>query len=164
MSNILCIYYSRTGKTRAAMQEIAQELGAETVELRDSVNRRGFSGAVRCGLDAVRSTCRPLRPYQTRLPLEEYDLVILGTPIWAGRCSSPMKAFLKENGKRLRNVSYVVTRGSEVKADEVYQHMDRYVPAGHLNEVCLRSGSVGYIFWREDYLRTTRDILNRLEK
>ena len=29
MSNILCMYYSRTGNTKKAMEEIAQELGAE---------------------------------------------------------------------------------------------------------------------------------------
>ena len=31
MSDVLCIYYSRTGSTRAAMEEIARELGAELV-------------------------------------------------------------------------------------------------------------------------------------
>ena len=36
MSNILCMYYSRTGNTKKAMEEIAQELGAELVELRQS--------------------------------------------------------------------------------------------------------------------------------
>ena len=35
MSDILCIYYSRTGNTKKAMEEIAAALDAELVELRD---------------------------------------------------------------------------------------------------------------------------------
>ena len=47
MSNILCMYYSRTGNTKKAMEEIAQELGAELVELRDDVVRSGWKGFLR---------------------------------------------------------------------------------------------------------------------
>ena len=36
MSDILCIYYSRTGTTKKAMEEIASALDAELVELRDA--------------------------------------------------------------------------------------------------------------------------------
>ena len=41
MNDVLCIYYSRTGKTKAAMEEIAGALDAELVELRDGVERGG---------------------------------------------------------------------------------------------------------------------------
>ena len=37
MSDILCIYYSRTGNTKKAMEEIAAALDAETLELTDGV-------------------------------------------------------------------------------------------------------------------------------
>ena len=33
MNDVLCIYYSRTGKTKAAMEEIAGALDAELVFL-----------------------------------------------------------------------------------------------------------------------------------
>ena len=35
MSDILCVYYSRTGKTEKAMTEIAQALDAELVKIED---------------------------------------------------------------------------------------------------------------------------------
>ena len=35
------MYYSRTGRTKKAMEDIAQALGAELVELRDGVDRSG---------------------------------------------------------------------------------------------------------------------------
>ena len=159
MSDILCIYYSRTGHTKKAMEEIAQALGAETVEIRDAVERGGFKGALRCGLDAMRKTTQPLSHYETEQPLGKYRLVIVGTPVWAGRCSSVVRTFLKEHGRELKNAAYVVTRSSEGKFEEVYDQMDLYVPRGHRAAVSLRADSVGYSFWQEEFLRQVREFL-----
>ena len=46
-NNILCVYYSRTGNTKRAMEEIAHALNAELVELRDGVDRGGWRGWLR---------------------------------------------------------------------------------------------------------------------
>lgn len=153
MSDILCMYYSRTGNTKKAMEEIAQALGAETVELRDAVERGGWQGWLRCGMDAVRKSTRPLSHFETDRPLGDYRLVILGTPVWAGRCSSVMRTFLERHGAKLQNVAYVTTRSSEGKFQEVYEQMDLYVPNGHQAAVSLRCKSVGYHFWQEEFLR-----------
>ena len=161
MSDILCIYYSRTGHTKQTMEEVAQALGAETVELRDGVNRSGWQGWFRCWLDAMRKTTRPLRKFETGRPLQDYRLVIVGTPVWAGRCSSVVRSFLKEHGGSLQNAAYVITRGSEDKNEEVYEQMDQYTPCGHCAAVSLRTGSVGYAFWEEEFLRQVREILNQ---
>ena len=126
MSNILCMYYSRTGNTKKAMEEIAQDLGAELVELRDDVVRSGWKGFLRCGMDAMGKSTAPLCPYETKKPLDAYDLVILGTPVWAGRCSSIVRTFLKEHGGELKNVAYVATRASESKHESVFKQMDLY--------------------------------------
>ena len=48
MSDILCIYYSRTGNTKKAMEEIAAALDAELAELRDNADRSGWRGWLRC--------------------------------------------------------------------------------------------------------------------
>ena len=164
MSDVLCIYYSRTGSTRAAMEEIARELGAELVELRDGVNRSGARGWLRCGMDAMRRTCPQAEKPETKLPLSDYRLVIIGSPVWAGRCSSVARSFLKQYGKELQNAAYVLLRGSEDKNEEVYDQMDLYTPCGHRAAVSLRSGSVGYAFWQEEFLRQVRDFLSGQEK
>ena len=161
MSDVLCIYYSRTGSTRAAMEEIARELGAELVELRDGVNRSGARGWLRCGMDAMRRTCPQAEKPETKRPLSDYRLVIIGSPVWAGRCSSVARSFLKQYGKELQNAAYVLLRGSEDKNEEVYDQMDLYVPCGHQAAVSLRSGSVGYAFWEEEFLRQVREFLNQ---
>lgn len=161
MNEILCMYYSRTGNTKKAMEEIAQALGAETVELRDDVPRGGFKGWLRCGLDAMRKTTTPVSSFETTRPLNSYRLVILGTPVWAGRCSAVMRSFLKDHGRELGSVAYVITRSGESQHPEVYQQMDLYVPDGHKAAVSLRANSVGYSFWQEEFLRQVRELLEK---
>lgn len=99
--DILCLYYSRTGHTKFAMEEIAAALDCECVEMRDRVDRDGAIGWLRCGLDAMRRRTRAMEPFDTRRALQDYRLVILGTPIWAGRCSSIARGFLKRRGLSL---------------------------------------------------------------
>ena len=106
-------------------------------------------------------TVPPVSPFETEKALSQYRLVILGTPVWAGRCSGVMRSFLKKYGKKLPAAAYVLLRGSEDKNEEIYEQMDRYIPGGHCAAVSLRSGSVGYAFWQEEFLRQVRDYLDR---
>lgn len=161
MGDILCIYYSRTGKTKQTMTEISQALGAELVEIKDRVERAGKKGAIRCGFDAVRKTTVPVIPFETQRPLSSYRLVILGTPVWAGRCSAVMRSFLKEFGTQLHNVSYVLTRGGEKKYEEIYTQMDQYLAMPHQTAISLQCDSVGYHFWQNEFLRHTREFLDQ---
>ena len=52
--DIICVYYSRTGKTERVMREIAQALDCELAEVHDRVHRGGALGWMRCALDAMR--------------------------------------------------------------------------------------------------------------
>ena len=92
MSDILCLYYSRSGNTRQTMAEIAEALEAELVEFTDGVDRQGRKGYFRSGLDAMRRSTHPLEKFETAKPLEEYRLVILGSPVWA-MCSGGINSF-----------------------------------------------------------------------
>ena len=159
MSDILCMYYSRSGNTKTAMEELAKMLGAEVAELSDGVDRSGWKGFVRSGMDAMRRTIAPIKPFATKKPLGSYKLVILGTPVWAGRCSSVVRGFLKEQGYLLNDVSYVLLRSGNSKHEEVYQQMDGYLSKPHRTAVSLRAGSVGYHFWQEEFVRQTQAVL-----
>ncbi len=156
MSNILCVYYSRTGRTEALMQEIAQELGCELVKLEDGVSRTGFIGWLRSGMQAMARKIPPVQKPETKLPLSEYDLVIIGTPVWAGRCSAPVRSFLLQFGEELKEAAYVITRGSDVRYEEVFDQMDLYVKTPHTKAITIRPNTVGSTFWRQEFLASIR--------
>ena len=158
MRDVLCVY-SRSGNTKKVMKSIAAELNAELVQLTDGVERGGLRGWFRCGLDAVKRDCPAARPIETERKLENYRLVIIGTPVWAGRCSSVVRSFLKQHGKELNRVAYVLTRGSEHKSEDIYRQMDQYTGKPHQAATSLRVGHVGHTFWQEEFLRQIRELL-----
>ena len=98
-------------------------------------------------------------PFETERKLENYRLVIVGTPVWAGRCSSVVRSFLKQHGKELNRVAYVLTRGSEHKCEDIYRQMDQYTGKPHQAATSLRVGHVGHTFWQEEFLRQIRELL-----
>ncbi len=156
MSDILCLYYSRTGRTEEAMKEIAEALEAEIVEITDDVDRSGVRGFLRAGMETMRTSTHPLEHFETEKNLEDYRLVILGTPVWAGRCASPIRALLKRRGLEMERVAYVLTRASERKYEEVYEQMDRYTAKPHVLAVSLRPDAVGYAFWKDGFIQDVK--------
>ena len=155
--DIICIYYSRTGHTERTMREIAAALDCELVEVRDRVRRGGAVGWLRCGLDAMRKRTRAITRLQMQRQLWEYKLVILGTPVWAGRCSSVMRGLLKRRGYEMADVAYVITHRSEEPYREIFDQMDQYLQKPRVADVSLRPGSTGYIFWRDQFLKACAD-------
>ncbi len=151
--DIICIYYSRTGNTERTMREIAAALDCELVEVRDRVRRGGAVGWLRCGLDAMRKKTRAITRLQMQRELWEYKLVILGTPVWAGRCSSVIRGLLKRRGYEMADVAYVLTHRSAETYREVFDQMDQYLLRPHVADVSLQPGSKGYIFWRTQFLK-----------
>jgi len=161
MSDVLCLYYSRTGRTEETMKEIAAALNAELARITDDVDRSGLRGFLHAGREAMRTSTHPIDKLTTERPLEDYRLVILGGPVWGGRCASPVRALLKRRGLELSRVAYVLTRSSGRKYEEVYSQMDLYTAQKHVLGASLRPGSVGYTFWLE---RFVRDVERYLEQ
>ena len=157
MPYILCVYYSRTGSTEKLMREIAAELQCEVVKLDDGVDRAGMKGWLRSGMQAMARRLPKVKPFKTALPLGVYDLVIIGTPVWAGRCCAPVRSFLSQYGEELRRVAYVITRSSEVRYEDVFDQMDLYVHTPRIGGVSIRPDSVGAAFWRDEFLTKVRD-------
>ena len=153
MSDILCVYYSRTGRTEKAMGEIAQALDAELVKIEDGQDRSKLRGYLRSGLEAMSKKLCPIAPVQTERPLQEYRLVIIGTP------ASPVKSFLAQNAEKLPQVSCVVTRGGADRCDDVLAHMATFLKRMRLTDVSLRPDDAGYEFWRDKFIQDTKNAL-----
>lgn len=101
----------------------------------------------------------PHCPLQTERPLQDYRLVIIGTPAWAGRCASPVKSFLAQNAESLPLVSCVVTRSGADRCDDVLAHMATFLKRMRLTDVSLRPDDAGYEFWRDKFIQDTKNAL-----
>lgn len=105
----LVVSYSRSGHTRAVARALARALGADHEELRDHADRAGPLGYLRSAAEALLETSTELRP--GRRDVAGYDLVVVGTPVWATSVSSPVRTFLWMARPRLPAVAFFATLG-----------------------------------------------------
>jgi flavodoxin len=106
----LVVYYSRSGNTKKVGDEIAGELKCDSEELLDTVNRSGPIGWLNSGRQASGKQLTKLKPIQK--DPAKYDLVIIGTPVWARNVSTPVRTYLAENKDKLKNVAFFCTEGN----------------------------------------------------
>jgi flavodoxin len=91
----LVVYYSMEGNTKQAADQIAHRLNADILELKTvkkmpKSNIKIFFG----GMLSVLGVCPKLEPIA--INPEQYDRIILGTPVWAGKPAPAIRTFLKQ--------------------------------------------------------------------
>lgn len=91
---VLVIYYSRTGATRGVAEELARTLDADLAEITSPRFQLGPFGYLRAGFDSVRGKLPPIEV--PRVDFEEYDLVLVGAPIWTSYPALPVRRFFSE--------------------------------------------------------------------
>jgi flavodoxin len=109
MARVLVVDYSRSGNTHKVAQAIAAACDADLERLRDARIRGGLRGWIRSAREAWRKVPAPIRPIAH--DPEAYDLVILGSPVWAGHVSSPMRRYLQDQADKLGKIALFVTEG-----------------------------------------------------
>jgi len=106
---ILIVYFSRTGHTRRLADRLARELGATTAHITEARSRRGLLGYQRSLYEAVVGSEPQIMPL-SRQP-SDYDLVLIGTPIWGWHLSSPVRSFARQHAKAIRRTAFFCTMG-----------------------------------------------------
>lgn len=91
---VLVVYYSRTGITKAVATQIAAALDADVEELRDTKKRSGPIGFAAAAKDVVLGKHVPIEPPQ--LNPADYDLVVIGTPVWANTMATAVDSYLRD--------------------------------------------------------------------
>jgi len=103
----LVVCYSRTGNTRELAQSIARGLGADLDLILARERRDGLFGYLRCGYEAklerLASITQPTRH------VEDYDLVVVGSPTWSGSMASPVRTYLTRHAQRIQSAAFFAT-------------------------------------------------------
>jgi len=115
----LVVFYSRTGTTDIVARAIRDELGCEIEAIRDAKHRVGVVGYLRSGFDAAFR--RPAKLLAMSSDPNDYDLVIVGTPIWNASVSAPVRTYLLANRERIRRVAFFCTHGGSGSARVLHQ-------------------------------------------
>ena len=107
----LVVYYSRTGNARFVAETIAAEVGSDVEEVIDQKKRSGVLVYLTGGSDARRGKETKIST-PTKSPVG-YDLIIVGTPVWAGRPTPAIVTYLKKNDLSGKKVALFFTQGGK---------------------------------------------------
>jgi flavodoxin len=106
---ILVVYYSRTGNTKKAALQISRELRAQTDEIIDLKDRKmKIVGWLVSGRDASKGS---LTEIKCKKDPSKFDLVIVGTPIWAWTLTPAIRTYLAI--KKFKKVAFFCTCGGD---------------------------------------------------
>jgi flavodoxin len=109
MAKTLVAYHTRTAFTRRVAEAIARRVGSDLDEISTTRERSGPVGYARCALEAMAEV-----PTSIQLPERnpaDYDLVVIGTPVWFWNLSSPVRAYVLEERRRFKRVAFFCTMG-----------------------------------------------------
>lgn len=96
------VYYSMSGNTQQTAEAVAKKLGAELIRI-EPIKEYPSEGARKFiwgGIKAVMGEKPKLQPYDFN---DEYDRVIIGTPVWASNIAPPIRSFIHQNRETLQD-------------------------------------------------------------
>jgi flavodoxin len=118
---VLVVYYSRTGNTKRVASDIARVLNADIEQVVDKKDRSGLRGFLIAGKDSIRENLTEIEPVKYDPAL--YDLVVLGTPVWAGHMTPALRTYITATRTQLKQIAVFTTSGS-TKPDKIVQKME----------------------------------------
>lgn len=122
---ILVAYYSRTGKTRNVARDIASKLSADIDEIIDKKKRAGIAAFFEASKDAQKENLTELE--EIKKDPAEYDLIIIGTPIWDDTVSTPVRSYLFKYKERFPGKIAFFTTSRLTEADIAVKKMEAII-------------------------------------
>jgi flavodoxin len=112
---LLVVYYSYEGNTRFIAESIAKELGADIQELKPikDIKSKGFSKYMWGGRQVVTKKRPELQPLEKNP--ENYDVIFIGTPVWAFTFAPALRTFFSEHPLKAKKVALFMCHGGGPK-------------------------------------------------
>lgn len=110
----LVVYYSFGGNTRAVARRIAREIGADIAEIRTTKTYPDdYDVLLGLAKREVESGCIP-QLYPLAVNAQEYDLIVLGTPVWWYTYAPAVKTFMQSMSWKGKKVFPFATNGGSL--------------------------------------------------
>lgn len=126
----LVVYYSLTNNTEFIAETVVRLLHADSyaVKLQKGLPEQGFKKFFLGGMTATFK----MSPKIENVPvdLSAYDNIVIGTPVWAGSCSSPIHSFLMHNQIENKKIALFACHASKEAdaAKKCFAQMKKELP------------------------------------
>ncbi|HNT29215.1 MAG TPA: flavodoxin [bacterium] len=109
-AKVLVVYFSRSGNTGAVAKELAAGLGADSEALTEQgTDWSGVWGYFKAGKAAWKEEVSSIE--KLKKEPKDYDLVVIGTPIWAWNMTPAVRAFLTVYKDDIKKIAFFATEG-----------------------------------------------------
>ncbi|MCL5260616.1 MAG: hypothetical protein M1561_02885 [Gammaproteobacteria bacterium] len=105
----LIVYYSLTGKAKTIAEVIAKNLTADIEAIQDQKDRRGIWSKIVAGFESMQKKSTTIAA--AKFNPNDYDLVIIGTPVWVSGMTPAVRAWLTQYANSLKRVAFFATMG-----------------------------------------------------
>jgi flavodoxin len=106
----LIIYYSLTGNTQKIADVLVGKFEADSERIQDRRVRKGLFGTLLTAYEALFS--RPGKIHYVNADPGQYDLLILGAPVWMMKLAPPMRSYILRQKHRFNKVAFFCTEGT----------------------------------------------------
>lgn len=103
----LIVYYSRTNVTKKVAEMIQDKLNCDIEEITDDGKYDGRLGYMKGGMNASMGRASDINSI-SKNP-SDYDLVIVGTPVWASRMAPPVLTYLLTYNDKIKRMASFCT-------------------------------------------------------
>ena len=120
----LVAFYSRSGITKKVAEAIQAGLGCGIEEIIDLKNRSGIFGFLSAGYSATTKKLTDIK--KPEKDPSTYELIIIGTPIWAGSMTPAIRTYvnwLKSTGALSKLKTAFLCTGGSANSDKVLAFM-----------------------------------------
>ena len=144
----LVLYYSFGGNTREIADKIAEETGSDREEIR--IDRKiDSSNFLQYSWDSEKKNFKVL---DVEKDPEEYDLIFLGTPVWAWAPAPPIYAFFEKYPLKGKEIAVFSTSEGDcgncferirsiLKGNKILKHKEFVIPpSGEMGDIKDEAG------------------------
>ncbi|HCX61485.1 MAG TPA: flavodoxin [Clostridiales bacterium] len=111
----LVVYYSRSRNTETVAQEISKAVNGDTKKI-ELIKDGSFAGAAFKALLGLKGKIKSID-----FNVKDYDNIFIGSPVWAGKSSTPINTFLSDIDLTGKNVFVFITQADSKTPYPVYE-------------------------------------------
>ena len=114
--NPLIVYYSRSGTSRIVADTLKEQLACNIEGIHSTKDREGFLGVLTCVFDQLLNRDDTLQPLEKNP--NNYNPVILVSPVWVGKLASPARTFIKQTRLDGKDIYLMLTYNGSLSGDK----------------------------------------------
>lgn len=118
----LVVFNSRTGITKKVAESIKKILKCDIEEIYEKKSREGVLGYLIGIYESIIE--KPAEIKKTKKNPGSYNLVIIGTPVWAGKMSCPIRTYISQNKKHFKKIAFFCTMKG-IGSESTFKDMEK---------------------------------------